>query len=117
MSQPTRLYGVLAKQQPTRSARNRKREAGDGLLQGNRQHAPAPHSALGYRGAGRVGHEAGVGYFPVAPDFGSEDNEPLRPSAGELRVARDFASASCNKLSSLMILMRMSEGRGAVGTG
>ncbi|OLP97328.1 hypothetical protein AK812_SmicGene20366 [Symbiodinium microadriaticum] len=34
---------------------------------------------------------------PAAPDFCSEDYESLRPSAGQLRVARDFASARRDK--------------------
>ena len=34
---------------------------------------------------------------PAAPDFCSEDYESLRPSTGQLRVARDFASARRDK--------------------
>ena len=37
---------------------------------------------------------------PPPPGFSSEDNEPLRPAAGELRVSRDFASARCSKRDS-----------------
>ena len=105
---PTGAYGVLAQRQPARGARFRevphvaqpervwrprqrrhgpdsKRGAGDGSLQGNRQHTPpAGRSALGCGSAqgwwGALDREPEQGteellalVAPAAPDFCSED--------------------------------------------
>ncbi|OLQ07492.1 hypothetical protein AK812_SmicGene9090 [Symbiodinium microadriaticum] len=76
-----------------------KRGDGDGSLQGNQQHTPpAPRPALGCSGAqgwwGVCDTQPDLALVaPAAPDFCSEDYESLRPSAGRLRVACDFASA------------------------
>ena len=88
LPRPKGAYGVLAKRQPARGARHRevqhvtqrervwrtrqrrhgpdsKRGAGDGALQGNRQHTP-PAARRRARVVGRVGHGAGVGYGGTA---------------------------------------------------
>ncbi len=102
-------YGVLAKRQPARGARYREvqhvaqwervwrtrqrrhgpdstRGAGDGSLQGNRQHTPpAARPALGCSGTqgwwGACGGTAGTRRFS-GPDFCSEDYKSLRERRG-----------------------------------
>ena len=65
------------------------------------QRRAQPWAAAARKGGGARAEELLALVAPAAPDFCSEDYKSLRPSAGQLRVARDFSSARRDKRDSL----------------
>ena len=130
LRKPTGAYGVLANRQPAQGARYREVQhvtqtgallahqaaAAWSRLQsgaGTAHCVPSP-GPRGWWGALDTEPERGTEELralvaPAAPDFCREDYESLKPSAGQLRVARDFASARPDRRDSLPRRLRGDE--------